>query len=373
MKFLCDRSRLEAALAPILPAIPVKDSPNQALLSLHIVAEEDRLVLQGSNLELSIETRIESVKVEEPGQCLVPARPFYQLLHELPDATVRVEVEGGKLVVPTSSGHFEIVAGNADDFPELEFDMEGVEVPMPVSLLSQHFHATEFAAAREATRYAMNGILFNGKDGKVTTVATDGRRLALIASPLESPDPVTDGSAGWQALLPQKSLLATVKALEGLAEDGDLALNISTNAVTFTIPSASISVRRLAGQFPDYDNVIPRETANTVEFERGAFEANLRRTAVTTDDLNPAVRITFEGSQARFESEATGIGSAKTVMDVNLSGPGGSIVFNPHFLADVLRISDAETLRLEFEDSSAPGKFVLAEEFVYIVMPITGL
>jgi DNA polymerase-3 subunit beta len=132
-------------------------------------------------------------------------------------------------------------------------------------------------------------------------------------------------------------------------------------------------VLRLTGAFPEFQNVIPRKCSNVVEFNRALLEANVRRALVLTDELNPAIKVAFEGMRATIESEATGVGSVRTTMDVDLSGPGGRIIFNPHFLIDALRVVETDQVRFEFEDASSPGKFVLGEEYLYVVMPITGV
>ena len=368
MKFLCDRARLEAALSPVLPAIPPKEPPKQALRNLHLRAEEDGLVIQGSNMELSVEVRLDSVKVDEPGACLIPAKPFQQLVHEVPDPTLRVEVTGGTLELQTSSGKFEIVTGNADDYPDLVFSATGPAAEVPADQLAQLVQSTEFACAREATRYAMNGVLLSAKDGRLSAVATDGRRLAMRAAPVDS----LGDKDEWSVLLPHKSLGSAVKSLSNLSE-GPVGMQLGDSNVVFSVPQASISIQRISGNFPNFEEVLPRDCKNLVEMNRVLLEANLRRATVLTEEMNPAIRIAFEGSQARFESEASGVGSSETAMDIELNGPGGSSVFNPHFLSEGLRFASADTLRFEFDDGNSPAKLMLDENYVYVVMPITGV
>jgi DNA polymerase-3 subunit beta len=108
-----------------------------------------------------------------------------------------------------------------------------------------------------------------------------------------------------------------------------------------------------------------------VEINKSLLESHLRRARVMTDDINPAVKLSFEGSQARVEAESAGLGSARTSFDVDLQGPGGYIVFNPNFLLDALKVAETDSVRFQFEDASTPGKFTLGEQFVYVVMPIT--
>ena len=130
----------------------------------------------------------------------------------------------------------------------------------------------------------MNGILLSLQDGKLTTVATDGRRLSIISSPID--DPRATGMS-WQVLLPHKSLTVAVRALAGFG-DGPVAVRVTDTAVSMSTPQASVQVLRLTGAFPEFQNVIPRKCSNVVEFNRALLEANVRRALVLTDELNPA-------------------------------------------------------------------------------------
>jgi len=373
MKFLCDKSRLENAIAPLLLAIPTKESPKPSLKCLHLTADADTLFLRASNMEVSIEISLDSVKVDQPGIGLVPARRFHALLHEISDPTVEVEIDEGTLRLPTSTGNFEFVTADPKDFPELEFTSSGERFEVPIATLCSLYGSVEFACAREATKYAMNGVLMSVKDGKLTFVATDGRRLALNSSELDLGSlGSADEDAALQALLPHKCLAAVVRSVEDLGDE-NMTVAVSDASVGFSVPGRKLNVQRIIGSFPDYEAVIPKDLSNSVELNKSLFESNLRRTAVLTEDMNPAVKITFEGNEAVFESEAAGLGSAQTKMDVALSGPGGSITFNPNFIFDAMKLAQHDPVNFLFEDANAPGKFILGEQFLYIVMPITGV
>ncbi|MFQ5506340.1 MAG: DNA polymerase III subunit beta [Planctomycetota bacterium] len=372
MRFLCDKSRLESAVAPLLLAIPSKESPKPCLKCIHLEADTDHLFLKGSNTELSIEVKLDSVKVQETGQALIPARPFHSLLRELSDPTVEIEVQDGSLVLPTSTGEFRIVTANPEDFPELDFSTGGEGFEVQIGLLARLFQSTEFACAREATKYAMNGVMIAFKSETVTLVATDGRRLAMNSSPYGASFSEPAESEDQRVLLPQRSFAAAIRAMDDLPGE-KVVIGVREGSVSFTLPGRRVSVQQIMGDFPDYEAVIPREADNSVELDRSLFESNLRRSAVLAEELNPAVKITFEGSQAVFESEAAGVGSAKTTMDINLSGSGGTMTFNPNYVFDGLKVAQHDPVRFEFQDSDSPGKFLLGEQFVYIVMPITGV
>lgn len=382
MKFLCDKYRLESALGPILAAIPSKEGPKASLKSVLISAGEDSLILRGSNMELSIETRLDTVKVEDGGECLVPARPLAALLREITDPTVHIEVKNDRLSIPTSSGSFDIVTGDPVEFPEISFDSDGTVVQVPIEQMNHLYSTTEFACAREATKYAMNGVMFQVKDQTLTFVATDGRRLAINRHPLDvAPNIEID------ALLPHRSFGATIKALLGMSGSGPkdpdskevpglgdlVSVSFNEGSVCFSVADGRISIQKIMGTFPDFNNVIPQDISTTVEFNKSLFESNLRRAAVLTEAINPAIKMTLEANQCRIESDAAGVGSADTSMDVDLSGPGGSAIFNPNFLFDAIKVAQVDPIRFEFKDGNTPGKFVLGEQFIYILMPITGI
>ncbi len=366
MRFLCDKTRLEAAISPMLAAIPAKDPPKPALKNLFLEAVDDGLVLRASNMEISIESRMDSVKVSEPGQCLVPARQLYELLKEISDPTVSLERDGDTVVLPTSSGKFEIVSSNAEEYPELNFEADGAGIELPLDSLRELYAATEFACAKEATRYAMNGVLVRVADEKIHFVGTDGRRLALASMNLEE-----GKQAELEALIPNKSFHSAIRVIEGSKQDF-VSVHFGESGVLFTLPDVRVSIQKIVGSFPDFDTVIPRGTSNVVEINRSLLEANLRRARILTDDLNPSVKISFEGSQAVVESQASGLGSGRSTMDVALEGPGGHIVFNPNYILEALKASKMDPVRFEFEDHCSPGKFTLGEQFLYVIMPITA-
>nr|HMQ21093.1 DNA polymerase III subunit beta [Planctomycetota bacterium] len=371
------RSRLAAGLAPIMPAIPVKETAKPAMKFVHIEAKDDKLVLQGSNMELSIEVTIDSVKIEEPGRALLPAKTFFALINEVTDPTLRIEVVGNRLTLPTSSGKFEMVTSSAEDYPDLSFVADGKGLEIACERFAQQVSATEFACAKEAARYATNGVLLSVIDDRFATVATDGRRLAFMSAKCEG---AADIESGWQVLLPHKSLQATVRAITALTSgqpNATLTIFVTANMALFVLPQARVAMTVIQGVFPDYLSAIPRGCKSYIEFNKALLEANVRRTTVMTDDSNPAVRLVFEGSQARFSSEAAGLGAAETAMDVTMQGPGGTIVFNPAFILEILKVSKEDLVHFEFDDENSPGKFVLSAdeelEQLYVIMPITGL
>ena len=145
-----------------------------------------------------------------------------------------------------------------------------------------------------------------------------------------------------------------------------------TNQIVFRLGTTEVFARLIDGEFPQYDLVIPKSSETTVDIERTRFESLVRMAAIFRETELRAVRMTLGGGNLRLDSELANVGSASVSMDVDMRGPGGQALFNPDYILEFLRVTPAETLRLEFSDENSPGKFVPEEEFLYIVMPITG-
>ncbi len=366
MKLICDRTSLIEALSSVLPAIPSKEPAKPALRNVRMVAQDEQLTLMGTNLELAISSRLDSVKIEKPGEVQVPARPFHALLNEIADPTIELVAEDGSLVLPTGSGEYHIVTSEAD-FPELRLAAEGEGVPVPVEVLALLYQRTEFACAKEASRYAMNGLLVRVKDGRITFVGTDGRRLAVSSESLEG----VPAEVVAEALVPQAWLGSSIRSL-GAFGDGKAELFFGENNLSLAGGRTWISIQRVHGAFPDFESVIPRDQANKVDLSRVLLENAIRRVSVFCEELNPAVRLSFEGGRLELSTESAEVGSGKATVDIVLKGAGGLITFNPKYVLDALKACQEEEIRFEFEDSNSPGKFVLGEQYLYVVMPITG-
>ena len=223
---------------------------------------------------------------------------------------------------------------------------------------------TAFAAAREKTRYALNGVLLHIGGESIEMVATDGRRLARYVVPVENPDRVEK-----RALLPVKGLLQLDKLIQ--PDEEVIRLFFDDNMVGIRTASAELSVRQVEGTFPDFEEVIPKGFESRVTSMAGPFCSALRKVAIMTSDETRAVRIQFEDGQAKFTSRTTDIGESEIELPTDVEGKSQEIAFNPDFLLEGLRVlsEDAE-FHLDLTDRSSPGRISHGSEYTYVVMPI---
>lgn len=373
MKILCDRQQLSEVFGVAAGITPLK-TPKPIAKNVLLEAEKDGLTLHATDFEMSVRLRLDSVKVNEPGRALVPAKEMAALLREISDPTVTLETEELRCNLRSGGGSFVLVGDDPEMFPktvEASSEESGKTIRVPGKKLLDMLRKTTFAAAREDSRYAINGLLLQCKESSLRLVATDGRRLAFCYENLEGDAPDAE------MVVSLRALQALVRAIpEGGADD--IEIEFGGNQARFTCPKAgaaaelALVTQLLDSRFPDYEGVLPKVADTTAEISRDLLEANVRRVAVLSAGELRLVRFQFSSASLELSAESSGVGRADVVMDVDIKGAGGSIAFNPDYVLEALKVTDQDTVRLDMTDEETPAKFSLGESFTYVLMPISS-
>lgn len=366
MKILCERSQLQEAFSVVAGIAPQK-TPKPILQNVLLEAGKERVTILATDLEISCRVELDSVKVNKAGSALLPARQTSALLKELTDPTVSLHCKDGRTTLESGSGSFVLVGDDPAQFPQEMEIKEGATLRMPAGQLLGLVRKTMFAAAREESRYMVNGVLLDFRDECLRLVATDGRRLALAYQNLGD---VKD-LAPVKEVVPVPALQTLARAI-GEDSKQELVLTFGGNMVGFALGGTLLVSRLLECKFPDYEVVIPKAAETSVDIPREALEQNLRKVAVMSGGDLRIVRFNFSSSSLEMSAESSGIGRADVVMDVDVKGAGGTISFNPDYLLDALKVADLETIRLDMTDESTPAKLTLGEACSYVLMPISG-
>jgi len=370
MKILCDRQQLSEAFA-VAAAITPQKTTKPIVKNVMLVAEGDSLTFFATDFEMSAQLRLDAVKVKEPGSILLPAKETTALLREITDATVTLESEEFRCNLQTAGGSFVLVGDDPEQFPKPAELSDGKRITMPADRFLDMYRKTGFAAAREDSRYAINGLLVQVKDSTLRLVATDGRRLALCYENIEGKAPSAE------MIVSARSLQALARAIPENSKE-PLEIVFSKNQAGFSFPNAGFASdyllvsQLLDSQFPDYEAVIPKVADTTIEISKPLLESSLRRAAVLCSGELRVVRFKFSSSSLEMSAETTGVGRADVVMDVDVKGAGGSIGFNPDYVLESLKVADLDVVRLDMTDEETPAKFSLGESFTYVLMPISS-
>lgn len=363
MKILCDRNALQEAVTVVSSVVPTKTT-KQILQNLLVKADGEGITLFATDLEMAARVQLDAVKVSKKGSVLLPAREISALLRELGEPTVTLESSDQRCRIESGGGSFVLLGEDPEQYPEEIQVKSGKRMEIAGGTMARMIQETVFAAAREETRYAINGVLLDCAGGCLRLVATDGRRLTISYEHIE-------GKTEFKVVVPLRALQTLARALpEGSKEP--LRIEVGEKQIVFTTGTTQLVSQLLETRFPDYEGVLPKSADTTVEISRPVLESALRRAAILSPSEMPMVRFEVGDQQLRMTAESSSRGRADVTIEAVVKGAGGSINFNPDYILEALRVCKMENVRLDMSDDSMPAKFTLGESFTYVVMPISG-
>ncbi len=366
MKVLCERERLRDGLTITTSVIPVK-STRPAVENVCLVATDDALELVGTDLDVAVRYRIEDVKVHEPGTALVPARVTADFVRDLSGETVNLSTQGDSFVIESGSDHCELTTIDPDEYPVVARFADDGTFSMQAASFTRLVSRTSFAAAREQGRYAMHGILTKVENDSLQMVATDGRRLAVASNPIDSQG--KNAADASQAIVPAKGMQLFCRVIDDPLEQ--VRLHFGENQFGLKTAHAEVFARLIDGDFPHYNAVVPASCENKVEADKELLHQKLKLVSNVTSTDTRAVRLSLDKKSLTIFGRSAVMGEATTKIEVDYHGKPGDISFNPDYVIDGLKNCESDTVRLEYNEKTSPGKFTLGENYIYIVMPIT--
>lgn len=363
MKVLCDREQLREGLAVVTSVIPLK-SARPAIENVYLVAQDDALELVGTDLDVAVRYRISDVKVEEPGTALVPARVTADFVRDLAGETVKLRTKGDNFVVESGDDRCELPTVDPDEFPVIARFPDSGSLPIQAGQFTRLVGRTAFAAAREAGRYAMHGLLTEIEGDEIRMVATDGRRLVLAAAAIEAAS-----ETPRRAIVPTKGMQMFCKVIDDPLER--VYLHFGESQFGLKTSKAEVFARLIDGDFPRYQAVIPASTQNMFEADAASLHQKLKLVANVTSVDTRAVKLAIAKDRLTIHGRSAAMGEATAHLDIKFEGKPVEIAFNPDYLVDGLKNCELPTVRFEYNERNNPGKFTLGEKYTYIVMPIT--
>ena|SRR3989440_11175655 len=364
MKVICNRGALLEALM-VAGNVVAARTPKPVLLCVKLTAADDRLTIAATDLEVAIRYSDSQVQIEQAGEALVPADKLRDIVRESVDDTLSIEVTGDTAHIRGQDAHFKIFTQKPSEFPPVP-DYEGeADIEIAGGLLKQLIGQTLFSAARESTRYAFNGVLVVAKGKKVNFVSTDGRRLAQAKGDLIS-DKL--GKEGGRAIVPTKALNLIDKLVDDPEET--VAIKLKENQIILHTPSATLTSNLVEGQFPPFEDVIPKDTDKKMIASTADFLSAIRRAALLTTEESKGVRMAFSKKGLILTSRSPESGEATINFPCKYEGTDVEIGFNPNFLTDALKVVDSDEISLELTAPNRPGLLKGGPNFLYVIMPV---
>ena len=247
-------------------------------------------------------------------------------------------------------------------FPRLPEDDEAMSYEMPCQTLKEMLRKTSYAASQDDTRRTLKGVLMSFKDMKLTMVATDGRRLALVENEMEFPkDNEKD------IILPSKAVQELQRALNG---DGNVTIKIQKSQICIQMENVTIFSKLMDDTYPNYVQVIPKNCAEQIVVDRQLLLDALDRASVMTMDEAHSTKLIFEANRLTVTSAANEIGSASDEVPIKYIGEKIEIMFNPTYVMDPLKAIDDDEVKIELNNGHSPAVIRCSVQFLYVLMPL---
>jgi len=372
MKFKINQDHFSNGLQQVLNVVGSR-ATMPILSNVLIEAEEGHISLTTTNLDLGIRCRIKA-DVSEPGGITLPVRKLATIVRELPQNEVFIETGDNNQAKITSGGSlFKIMGISTEEFPPLPtfenrhvFELSQTEI---VSMLK----SVSYGQSNDENRYILNGVYFNFADAKLTLVATDGRRLALTALDTE----ISEDNAG-SLILPAKTV-AELERLMGKGEKVKIAFNDRQAAFEISIDDTGdtglvdhlyLVSKIVEGNYPNYRQVIPKETEHRVKIERELMLECVHRAALVTSDKSNSVKLKMSKNLLEISGSSSEFGESHESMAIAYDGPEVQVAFNPQFLMEPLKALTKDEVFFEFKDELSPGLFKTLNNFICVIMPL---
>jgi DNA polymerase-3 subunit beta len=365
MKFRISKEALLDGLQKVQHVVSTRTTL-PILSNVLLVARNGRIQFTTTDLDVGITGSVEA-QIDKDGATTLPARKLVNIIRELPASEVEISVDA-KNVASIHSGpsFFKIIGLSQDEFPPLP-DFDGAkEFRIPQVMLRDGLRKTSYSISTDETRYVLNGIFTSFREGKMTLVATDGRRLAMVENDLEFP-----ASHETDVIIPTKAVQELMRLL---GDNGDVIVRLSDSQVSFSVGDTLLVSKLIEGNYPNYRQVIPGDSTERVPLNRESMLETVRRVSLLSSDKSNSVKLVFSENHIEVTANSPDVGEARETLDVVYSGKAMQIAFNPDFLKAPLQNLDAETVYLDLIDEMSPGVVRIDGSFLYVIMPmrVTG-
>ncbi|HLC13317.1 MAG TPA: DNA polymerase III subunit beta [Chthoniobacterales bacterium] len=361
MKFSATKEKLLEGLQQVQNVVSTRTTL-PILSNVLLQAKEGAVHLTTTDLDVGVRGSFEA-NVDKVGATTLPARRLFTIIRELPSSEIAIEVDGKNAAsIRSGQSFFKILGLPEEEFPPLPKFENAKVVTMRQKDLHDGLRKTAYAISTDETRYVLNGVLFSFKENKLTLVATDGRRLAMLDIELEFPR-----SHEAEIIVPTKAVTELQRLLK---DDGEVKISVGSGQIAFDLNNTLLVSKLIEGNYPNYKQVIPSEAKERVTLERETFLNSLRRVSLLASDKSNSIKLNFSKNNIEITANTPEVGEARESLPVAYKGRDFSIAFNPEFLMAPLRNLTEDEVFFDLIDEMSPGVLKIQTPFLYVLMPM---
>jgi DNA polymerase-3 subunit beta len=339
-------------------------NPTTPVLSnLLVKTARGGIEVTSTNLDATIRVWA-AAKVVAPGETTIPARIFGELLATLTQGKVELTYEKETLLLSTGKVRAKIPTISAKEFPTPPQAKKNGGAQVDKKEFAESVALVARSASQDEGRPTLTGVLFRPNKKSTTMVATDGYRLAKKE---------TNNLLNEEVIIPARDLVEAVKIF---SEVEDEKINISSsegdNQVTFSASHIEYSTKLVAGEFPTYEQIIPKEFVSRVVLHKETFMESLKIVSTFAKDLGNVVRMTFKESGSFLSASSAQVGESRVGITPKIDGQSLEIAFNTRYLQDGISSVKEDKIEMHFAGPGSPAlvKSIEDDSFIYVVMTV---
>jgi DNA polymerase-3 subunit beta len=342
--------------------------------------EKDSLYLTGTDLETGIREEL-NASTHQAGKASVSAKKMYEIVRELPEETIHIrKKENHWVTLQCGKSTFNLTGLDPEEFPSLPAYQDGYFSKISTKLVKEMIEKTVFAASNEESRYHLNGILLVQKKGGTTPsdaekgifrmVATDGHRLSLLDRESQPIHGIEKG-----IIIPKKGVLEIKKIMGDQDGEEEMEIYFDKTHGFFKIGKTLVVIRLIDGEFPEYEQVIPKGNDKKVVMEKAKIYGSLRRVSTMASERVEGIKLSLKKNLIELSSYHQDFGDAKEEVEVAYEGAPIDMGFNARYLMEALNVIDHEEVSLELKDEGSPGiirplSTIESSNQICIIMPM---
>src|ERR1700686_131449 len=309
MKFSATKEKLLEGLQQVQNVVNTRTTL-PILSNVLLQASDGEVHLTTTDLDVGVRGSFEA-EVEKEGATTLPVRGLFNIVRDLPSSEIQIDVDGKNAAsIRSRQSFFKILGLPEQEFPPLPKFEDAKVVTIRQKDLRDGLRKTSYAISTDETRYVLNGLLFSFKENKLTLVATDGRRLALVDLELEFPR-----SQELDIIVPTKAVAELQRLVR---EEGEEKLSIGENQIAFELNRTLLVSKLIEGNYPNYRQVIPSEAKERIRLERETFLTAVRRVSLLASEKS--VKLIFTKSNIDIVANTPEVGEAKESLPVMYQG-----------------------------------------------------
>jgi DNA polymerase-3 subunit beta len=370
MEFTVSKSDLARELS-LSQGVVEKKTTIPILSNVLLEASGDRVTLTATDLELGIRCSCPA-RIKKEGAGTVPARKLLDYVRLLPEGDVNMKfLENHWASITSGRSRTRIAGMSRESFPELPQMPEPI-AQVPVKTLTSMITRTAFAISMEESRFTLNGALLVMRPDGLTMVATDGHRLAFVQA--------AEGQFGhidrqFRALIPKKAMAELNRLADDAEPEAMVVFSGDDNHLFFEVGRRLLITRKLTGNFPDYERVLPKDHQLLAKLQKDEIRSAIERVAQFADERSRAIRVQFTSGEVRVFSSSVEMGESEESVPSEYQGPDIEIGFNAQYLLDFLRAIPQDHVSFELKDQKSAGEMkpagdTVADQYRYVVMPM---